>query len=99
MEIERRTGSYNVRRYSKPWIAKVDFGRNPNGEFLWGNWVGQAGEEGILIIAAEPGDIIARGQKDFRKPKNSAPDWYQVDDAGTLIALDSKAEAYKKFKH
>lgn len=99
MKIERQTESYNDRRHSKPWIAKVDFSKNPNGDFLWGNWVGQPGEEGLLIIEAEPGDIVARGQKDFRKPKNSAPDWYQVDADGKLVALDSKAEAYKKFRH
>jgi len=97
MKIERQTSSYNDRRYSRPWIAKVDFAKNPNGDFLWGAWIGQNGEEGILIIEVASGDIIARGQKDFRKPRNSAPDWYQVTTDGKLEALDSKAEAYKKF--
>ncbi|MFA5284434.1 MAG: hypothetical protein WC347_02445 [Smithellaceae bacterium] len=99
MKIEKQTGSYNDRRYSRPWIAKVDFSQNPNGEFLWGVWVGQPGEQGLLIIDAELGDIVASGQKDFRKPRNSAPDWYYVGEDGKLVDLDSKVDAYKKFKH
>ena len=107
MLIQRNTGSYNERRYGKPWIAKVDFSANPQGEFLWGQWIGDPGDAGMLEIQAEKGDIIARGQKDFRKPKNSVPDWYQVvGDAeiseksgdGTLKTLDGRAAALKAFR-
>lgn len=99
IKITVETSSYNQRRYSKPWIAKVDFSTNPNGDFQWGNWVGDAvkGSEGMLIIEAEEGDIIARGQKDFRKPRNSAPDYYQVRD-GKLEPVASKREALKLFE-
>lgn len=31
MKIEKKTGSYNERRYSKPWIARVGFSQNPRG--------------------------------------------------------------------
>jgi hypothetical protein len=95
-KIEIKTGSYNQRRYSKPWIAIVDFSIDPRGEFKWGTWVGDhsTGSEGLLVIDANEGDIIAMGQKDFRQPRNSAPTYYQVRD-GKLVELASRAEAYK----
>lgn len=100
MHIEQTTSSYNERRYSKPWIARVDFSQNPNGDFKWGNWVGDHsnGTEGILMIEASENDIVATGQKDFRKPKNSAPEWYFVDSVGNLMTLDSKADAYRYYQ-
>lgn len=96
MKITVKTSSYNQRRYSKPWIAVVDFSRNPKGDFSFGDWVGDHnnGSEGLLIIEASEGEIIARGQKDFRQPKNSAPDYYQVRD-GQPVYLKSKVEAYQ----
>lgn len=96
MKIEIRTSEYNTRRYSKPWIAKVTFDSSNKSVFDWGAWIGDPGEAGLLIIDAEEGDIVARGQKDFRKPKNSTPDYYQVRE-GNLVALDGKAEAYKLY--
>lgn len=96
MQISIDTSSYNDRRYSRPWIARVDFAADPQGKFLWGQWIGQPGESGILMVDAEPGQIVARGQKDFRKPRNSATDWYQVGSDGSLICLErGKSEAYK----
>lgn len=95
MKIQRNTSSYNQRRYGKPWIARVDFS-DPKGTFDWGEWVGdhRNGTDGILIVDAKPGDIIATGQKDFRQPRNSAPEWYQVGADGQLIHLKDKARAY-----
>jgi len=94
--IEIKTEPYNQRRYGKPWIAIVDFSINPRGDFKWGLWVGDHldGSEGLLIVDANEGDIIARGQKDFRKPQNSTPLYYQVRN-GELVELASRAEAYK----
>jgi hypothetical protein len=94
--IEVKTSGYNQRRFSKPWIAIVDFSVDVRGEFKWGAWIGDhtSGSEGLLVIDAEEGAIIARGQKDFRKPRNSAPDYYQVRD-GQLAPVASRAEAYK----
>jgi hypothetical protein len=96
MKIQIETSSYNPRRYGKPWIARVDFSTSPQGDFHWGDWIGDVrnGSVGVLIISASEGDIIAMGQKDFRKPANSAPNWYQVRD-GKLITLASKARAYQ----
>lgn len=99
MEITKSTSSYNQRRYGRPWIAKVDFSSNPKGNFIWGNWTGDHynGGEGMLSIDADPGDIIATGQKDNRQPKNSAPDFHEVSIDGTLMYLGDKGDAYKHF--
>lgn len=87
------TTEYNERRYSKPWIARVNFDRTPKGEFIWGDWVGRAGEAGTLVITVNEGDIVASGQKDNRG-NNTRCDYYQVRD-GKRVKLDSKAAAYK----
>lgn len=86
--------SYNVRRYGKPWIARVSFAANAKGDFTFGDWVGTAGDGGTLVIAAAEGDIVATGQKDNRGG-NSSSDWHQVR-GGTLVPLSGgKVEAYK----
>lgn len=104
MKIEIETSSYNHRRYGKPWIAIVDF-TDTKGEFKFGDWVGSHGDSGMLMIKAEPGTIIASGQKDFRQPKNSAPDWYVVVESGgnsrhtdKLQKLDDKVSAFKLWR-
>lgn len=96
MELEIRTGSYNERRYGRPWIAKVNFNTTSQGNFQFGEWVGQPGDSGLLILEVETGDIVARGQKDLRKPRNSAPEWYQLTSEGLVKC--TKSEAYLKSK-
>ncbi|MFH1569352.1 MAG: hypothetical protein ABIL09_15255 [Gemmatimonadota bacterium] len=98
MRIERSTGSYNERRYGRPYIAAVDFSKSAQGECRWGEWVGQAGCEGILILDANPGDIVMMGQKDGRNSRNSAPDYYRVATDGSLVKMPSKAAAYRAWK-
>jgi hypothetical protein len=95
--ITRKTHEYNEKRYSKPWIAKVDFS-TPDIDFSWGRWVGDEGEAGLLELDCEIGDIIATGQKDYRKPKNSKPTYYLVEEGGVLKEFESKVEAYEHFK-
>ena len=58
--------SYNSRRYSRPWIAKVvswPAGKQPDLEF--GAYYGND-EGGTAEIAAKEGDIIRWGQRDNR---------------------------------
>jgi len=99
MEIRIETTSYNERRYGKPWIAIVDFTKSTKGEFAWGDWTGDHynGGAGVLTIFANPGDIIAQGQKDNRKPKNSAPEFSVVGVGGELEHLGDKGAAYKHY--
>lgn len=99
MNITTETKSYNEKRYGRPWIAKVDFSESAKGEFSWGDWIGDHynGGAGMLSITANPGDIIAQGQKDTRQPRNSAPDFFVVAADGTLDAIGDKGAAYKHF--
>lgn len=56
-------GTWNDRRYGKPWIAV-----RRNGEMVFGryDWYDRT-----LTIEAEPGDTIIFGQKDYRRPDRS----------------------------
>jgi hypothetical protein len=92
MTLTLETASYNSRRYGKPWIAKVIFEDNKP-IFKFGDWIGAGGEEGILKIKCEEGDIIARGQKDEYKPRNSAATYFIFKD-GQLSEEITKAQAY-----
>jgi len=96
--ITLKTNSFNARRYGKPWIALVTFGKDGKANYTWGNWLGTIdrgnGSDGELVITAAEGDIVADGHKDFRKG-NSNIDYWQVRN-GELVHLDGgKAEAYK----
>ncbi|MDZ4247222.1 MAG: hypothetical protein U1D67_08905 [Dehalococcoidia bacterium] len=101
MRIERETSSYNARRYGRPWIAKVVITEaKPGGEYVWGQWVGDSrnGGEGLLILDVEVGEIFARGQKDNRNPRYSAPNYYVLGEDGKGIKCASIVEARKLSK-
>jgi hypothetical protein len=93
--IERDTSGYNDRRYGKPYIAVVDL-TNKDASPRWGAWIGHPGEPGVLSIEANSGDVVMMGQKDFRKPRNSSPEYYAVRDDGSLSESMTKADAYKQ---
>jgi len=99
-KVRFETEAYNPRRYSRPWIARVEFPKHkPRGVFHWGEWVGSSGEAGVLVLdGLSIGDIVARGQKD-RRGNGTTVEWYQVtgESGGeaTLNGLESKAAAYK----
>ena len=98
MEITRETASYNQRRYGQPWIARVRFAASTKGDFTWGDWTGDKynGGEGVLVLNAEIGHIVAIGQKDNRNQKNSAPTFYVTKKDG-LEEIGDKGAAYKYF--
>ena len=98
MNFTQETSSYNQRRYSQPWIAKVDFS-DSKGNFSFGDWTGDKwnGGEGVLSIETDAGDIVATGQKDLRKPRNSAPEFFVMTEDGKLEPLGDKGAAYKFF--
>ncbi|MCD6437305.1 MAG: hypothetical protein J7L56_03440 [Halomonas sp.] len=56
-------GNWNGRRYGRPWIAVYK-----NGKYNWGNY---DAINRVLVVDAEPGDIIVFGQKDYRRPDRS----------------------------
>jgi hypothetical protein len=69
-------GSYNTRRYGRPWIANIaalDIGKFP--VLVFGASSINNAETGAAI-----GDIVKAGQKDHRKPTYSDNDFYIVDD-------------------
>ena len=78
-------GSYNFRRYSRPWIARVvawPIGKNPILE--WGTYLGDHTNNnknsGEAEIIAYPGEIIRYGQRDCRREYNSLNKWGVVED-------------------
>lgn len=94
MKIQIKTESYNHRRFGRPYIATVDFSKNPKGDCTWGDWVGSPGEVGILVIEAQPNQVVMKGQKDFRARRPDPPEYGMVEDDGTVEWCENKAEAY-----
>lgn len=61
--------SYNQRRYSLPWVCKVENG-NYNFEIKVGMYTANHGDEGNLIVFTPViGQVYAYGQKDYRGGK------------------------------
>jgi len=88
MRVSLKYGSYNFRRYSKPWIGKITawpVGGKP--EIKWGSYLGDD-NGGEVEIEAQVGDIIRSGQKDHRG-NNTSADWYIVSSTGDLISADA----------
>jgi hypothetical protein len=86
MRITYEVGSYNARRYSRPWIAKVerwDIGKSPILTF--------GGHVGVYIaeIDAEPGNLLRYGQRDGRG-NNTARLWGVVQLDGSLLELNAE---------
>ncbi len=75
MTYTETTESYNDRRYGKPWMAIV--GKSMTKEFQFIDWNGRPGNAGEFCFDAEPGTILAYGQKDIRKGRGGV-DGYQI---------------------
>jgi hypothetical protein len=89
-------GSYNARRYSRPWIARVTawpIGGKPAVE--WGRYLGDD-SGGECEITARAGDLVRYGQKDTRGGKTDS-NWATVAPDGTLIdCTEAQARAAHK---
>lgn len=88
MRVSQSFGSYNQRRYGRPWICKITswpVGGKP--EVQWGAYCG-TDDGGEVEIEAAAGDIVRTGQKDNRGNGTSA-DWYIVDADGSLQDTDA----------
>lgn len=91
-QVVYEVGSYNDRRYGKPWIAEIakwDVGEHPS--LVFGSNIDNKTAE----ILAEPGQILKAGQKDYRKPLYSDNNFYEVTEDYKLKRLTPKVAAEK----
>lgn len=75
MQYTERTESYNDRRYGKPWMAIIT--TSLTRDFAFVDWDGRPGCAGQFTFSAEPGTLLAYGQKDIRKNRGGV-DGYQI---------------------
>jgi hypothetical protein len=92
--IRRSFGSYNNRRYSRPWGAIVTLQNGKPTMDFCGTYYGRHGEAGDVILTNIPtGAIVAFGQKDGRNPKHTENTWFFVNSDGSIAEID-RAAAY-----
>ena len=97
VRVTRSFGSYNGRRYSKPWIALVtSWPVGGRAELVFGSYLGD-NYGGEAEIMARPGDIVRWGQKDTRNPKYTTAEWGKVCEDGSIENL-TMAEARKAYQ-
>ena len=92
-------GSYNARRYSRPWIAKITawpVGGRP--ELAFGSYLGNHDGTsqvtgGEVEIMAFPGSILRSGQKDSRG-NGGSNDWWEAMPDGSMRSI-GQGEARK----
>lgn len=99
MRVSVSFGSYNFRRYSKPWIGKItSWPVGGKAEIAWGSYLGDD-NGGECEIDAQVGDIIRTGQRDNRG-NGGTNDWYVVESNGSLTSIDQAAarKLYGKVK-
>jgi hypothetical protein len=95
MRIVVQFGSYNRRRYSNPWIAKVTAWPIGQKAVLgWGTYLGND-SGGECEIEANPGDVVRWGQKDGRGNGTMA-EWGIVQADGS-IATSTESACKKHF--
>jgi hypothetical protein len=75
----------------------VTFPSGPKPHYEFGQSTAQWGKAGILSIDCKPGEIIAIGQKDLRKPQNSEHDLYIMKEDGRITTI-TRQEAYAQYK-
>ena len=91
---EYETSSYNERRYSSHWCAKVSFPSGAKASYEFGDSTGKWGKPGLLRVECKPGDIIAWGQKDLRCPGNTYHTLLVMLPNGRMKEVD-KIEAFR----
>lgn len=90
IRYSERYGSYNSRRYSRPWIGVITswpVGGRP--EIAWGNYCGDD-SGGEVEILALPGSILRSGQKDNRG-NGGSNDWWEAMPDGSMRQIDQPA--------
>lgn len=80
--IVKHFNSFNFRRYSDPWVARVDRQCRPDFSVRVGTFTGgfRTGHEGDLVLT-DPvdGALYTWGQKDYRGG-NTARGWFVYQD-------------------
>jgi len=94
---ELETGSYNNRRYSAPWCARVTFPSGAKPAYEFGDSTGKWGKDGLLRVECRPGDIVAWGQKDLRRPANSEHHVLIMQAEGRMVETD-KTGAFRHWQ-
>jgi hypothetical protein len=94
MRITISWDSFNGRRYSRPWVARITawpVGSRP--AISWGNYLGND-SGGELEIEAAPGDVLRYGQKDRRG--NGTINRYAIvlEDGSRLKVSEPNASRY-----
>lgn len=87
MRVTFKVGSYNSRRYLRPWIAKVT--EWPIGRGVRLSFGGNVGAH-LAEIEADPGDLVRYGQKDMRG-RGSINAWGRVEDDGSISDMSAEA--------
>ena len=95
MNYTDKTESYNERRYGKPWMAVITTSTTKDFSFI--DWEGRPGRRGEFSFFAEPGTIVAYGQKDLRKGRGGV-DGYQIcmPDGWMPTITDATARVLRK---
>lgn len=93
---ERETSAYNERRCSSPWCARVSFPEGAKADYEFGESTGTWGKSGLMRVPCRPGDIIAWGQKDLRRPGNSDHTIAQMRPDGSMETIDN-TEAFRRW--
>lgn len=75
MQYIEKSASYNERRYGRPWMAIIT--TSATKDFTFVDWEGRNGCAGEFCFDAEPGTLLAYGQKDIRKGRGGI-DGYQI---------------------
>lgn len=90
----RQTDDYDSRRLSRPWCARVTFPSGPKAIYEFGESSGNWGKAGVMELECRPGDIIAWGQKNLRRPDKSDHTIAVMEASGRMRTVDI-AEAYR----
>ena len=83
MTYTSKTEAYNERRYGRPWMAVITTSTTKDFSFL--EWEGRNGCAGDYTFDAEPGTLLAFGQKDIRKGRGGVSGYRICMPDGKLV--------------
>jgi hypothetical protein len=96
MNYIEKSDAYNERRYGRPWMAFVTTTLTKDFQFI--DWEGLNGCAGEFCFDAEPGTLIAYGQKDIRKGRGGVDGYQLTMPDGSLPTCTSMAAELRRMK-